>query len=116
MLDNGRVISALDWHRWWFLLGPLFGIAWVLVIGALLRWTFSRRGSLAGASRRPASPDAYGHLRPLRRVATDAESMRVRARLQQAGIRSTIADTTEGRYVMVWTADLERARTLVEAD
>lgn len=42
--------------------------------------------------------------------------MRVRARLQQAGIRSTIADTTEGRYVMVWTADLERARTLVEAD
>lgn len=113
MQHNGQVISALDWHAWWFLIGPLFGVAWLLVVGALLRWTFSRRGSVAGASRRPAAPDAYGRLRPLRSAATEQEAIRIRAQLRNAGIRSTIANTTEGLYVMVWVDDLERARGVV---
>ena len=110
------MLSALDWHTWWFAIGPLFGVAWLLLVGSMLRWTFSRRGSIAGASRRPAAPDAYGNLRPLRAVDSDAQAMRIRARLQSAGIRSTVAETTEGRYVFVWEKDLPRARELTALD
>ena len=110
------MVAALDWHAWWFVIGPLFGVSWLLVIGALLRWTFSRRGSVAGASRRPAAPDAYGHLRPLKSVRTQDEASQVRGRLQRAGIRSTLANTTEGLYVMVWENDLDRARNVAGRD
>ena len=112
VLENRRVFPALDWHAWWFVIGPLFGVAWLGVIGLLLRWTFSRRGSIAGASRRPAAPDAYGHLRPLRKVMTQDEASILRGKLQREGIRSTLANTTDGLYVMVWPADLERARDI----
>lgn len=104
------MFAAIDWYRWWFVLGPLFGVSWLLVIALLLRWTFSRRGSLAGASQRPAAPDAYGQLRPLRKVRTQDEAAQLRGRLQREGIRSTLANTTDGLYVMVWATDLERAR------
>ena len=102
--------AAIEWYRWWFLLGPLIGVGWLLLMGLLLRWTFNRRGSIAGASRRPAAPDAYGQLRPLKPVRTQDEAAQVRGRLQRAGIRSTLANTTDGLYVMVWESDLDRAR------
>lgn len=107
---------TLDWHAWWFLIGPLFGVFWLLVIGALLRWTFSRRGSVAGASRRPAAPHNYGHLRPVRRFTTEPEGDRLRRELAAHGIRSTTANTVEGWFVMVWAQDLARAREIVGAD
>ena len=110
------MIAALDWHAWWFVIGPLFGIGWLLVVGGLLRWTFNRRGSVAGASRRPAAPNDYGHLRPLQSVSTQDEASQLRGRLQRAGIRSTLANTTDGLYVMVWATDLERARDIARWD
>lgn len=106
------MFPTLDWHAWWFVLGPLFGLVWLAVIGLLLRWTFSRRGSLAGASQRPGSPDSYGQLKPLRKVVTQDEASQLRGKLQREGIRSTLANTTDGLYVMVWAADLNRARDI----
>lgn len=116
VLDNGDVIVALDWHRWWFFIGPLLGVLWLLVVGGLLRWTFSRRGSLAGASRRPSTVDNYGHLRPLYAVRTQDEASQLRGRLSRAGIRSTLANTADGLFVMVWAEDLDRARDVANWD
>ena len=108
--------AAIEWYRWWFLLGPLLGACWLLLMGLLLRWTFSRRGSLAGASRRPAAPHEYGHLRPLRRFANEQEGERIRRELAAHGVRSTTANTAEGWFVMVWAQDLARAREIVGSD
>ncbi|MEY9848390.1 hypothetical protein ABH940_005492 [Streptacidiphilus sp. BW17] len=84
-----------------------------LVVGVLmllLRWTWGRGRSLAQREPRSGRPDDYGLLVPVAAPADTEEALVLSARLDEAGIRHTIVDTTSGPRVMVWEDDVERAR------
>jgi hypothetical protein len=89
------------------LLGPIL-VMGVLVL--LLRWTWSRGGSLAARTPKSGAPDEYGLLVPVAAPTDPSEAQALGARLDVAGIRYTIVDTMSGPRVMVWEDDAERAR------
>ncbi len=90
----------------------------VLVLGilvAFLRWTWTpRRGrSLVPRTPRRGAPDEYGLLVAVAAPADDAETVRLTALLDAAGIRHTLVDTTQGPRLMVWPDSAPSARRLL---
>jgi hypothetical protein len=94
-----------EWGSYSFLFGPLVTVAVLLVLMVLLRWTFSRGRSLVRRPSRPGRADDYGLLVAVASPGTLIEAEMVRRRLQEAGIRSTLAETTEGPRVMVFRSE-----------
>ena len=87
----------------------------VVVLVLLLRWTWTpRRGrSLAARTPRRGAPGEYGLLVPVAAPADAAESVRLTAVLDAAGIRCTLVDTTQGPRLMVWPDSAASARRLL---
>jgi len=79
----------------------------------ILRWAFSRGGSLVAAAPRPGTSDEYGLLVPVAAPSTYIEGEVLRRRLEEAGVRATLATTLDGPRVMVWPADEGRAREML---
>jgi hypothetical protein len=100
-------------------LDPIIQLALPLVLVGvltlLLRWVWTpRRGrSLVPRTPRRGAPDEYGLLVPVAAPADDAETSRLTARLDRAGIRWTLVDTTQGRRLMVWPDSAPSARRLL---
>lgn len=94
-----------EWGSYSFLIGPLVTVAVLLVLMVLLRWTFSHGRSLVRRPGRPGRTDEYGLLVAVASPGTVIEAEMVRRRLQAAGIRSTLAETTEGPRVMVFRSE-----------
>ncbi|MEY9967711.1 hypothetical protein ABIA33_005790 [Streptacidiphilus sp. MAP12-16] len=90
-----------------------FAVVGVLVL--LLRWTWSPRRGRSFASRTPrrGAPGDYGLLIPIAAPADPAETLLLIARLDAAGIRSTLVDTTQGPRLMVWPEEAGKARRVV---
>jgi hypothetical protein len=106
--SENRGVSSLD---------PLlefvlpFAVVGVLVL--LLRWTWGRGRSLAPRTPHQGAPAEYGLLVAVAAPADDAEALRLAGLLDAAGVRNTLAGTTEGARLMVWREDLPRARRLL---
>lgn len=96
-----------------FLVGPALALLVVGVLALLLRWAFSTGGSLV--QRRPVRGGAgsYGLLVAVSEPGTFIEAEMMVRRLTDAGLRATLAPTTEGPRVMVFPEDLPRARTVL---
>ncbi len=94
-----------EWGSYSFLFGPLVAAVVLLVLIGLLRWTFTRGRSLVPGRPRPGRPDDYGLLVAVASPATVIEAEMLRRRLEDAGIRSTLAQTTEGPRVMVFRTE-----------
>ncbi|WP_201776888.1 putative signal transducing protein [Streptacidiphilus anmyonensis] len=88
-----------------------FLVMGVLVL--LLRWTWSKGHSVVPRSPAPGAPNEYGLLVPVAAPADSAQALAIGALLEQAGIRSTLADTKAGPRVMVFLDDADRARALL---
>ena len=90
-----------------------FAVLGVLV--ALLRWAWSPRKGRSLVSRTPrrGAPGEYGLLVPVAAPASDAESVRLTALLDAAGIRHTLVATTQGPRLMVWPDSAASARRLL---
>ena len=84
----------------------------VLGLGAVLRWVF--RPSRPRTGRRPVDAAESAELGLLTVVDTAADrqdALRRRARLQEAGIRSSMSRRRDGRFdVLVFRGDAEAAR------
>jgi hypothetical protein len=93
--------------------GPVLGLSAVLVFVMLLRWAFSGGRSLIERRPRPGGAGQYGLLVPVAEPATFVEAELLRRRLEDAGIRATVAQTTEGPRVMVFSRDATIARGLL---
>jgi hypothetical protein len=96
-----------------FVFGPLIGFAVIGFLVLILRWAFGHGSSLIPGPARRGPPTDYGLLVEVAapRTADDAES--AARRLTSAGIQATIAPTTAGRRIMVWPADADRARDVL---
>jgi hypothetical protein len=99
--------------------GYSFLPAWVVAFGVIavfaliLRWAFSRGGSLVPPPVRPGNPGDYGLLVPVHVPASAAEGEEIRRRLEQSGVRATVVSTNSGVRVMVFAPDADRARLLL---
>ncbi len=96
-----------------YLMGPLlaFGVVGILVL--LLRWTYSRGGSVVAKPSRKGAEDSYGLLVPVASPATYAEGEILRRTLEAAGVRANLAQTLDGPRVMVFPDDESRAREVL---
>ena len=96
--------------------GPLIAVVALVVILLLCRWTFGTGGRTQRAAQRAQPQQAdYGLLAPVVTTRTEADAVLLRNVLREAGIRGTTArGSAPGEHVvLVFRADVERARTLV---
>lgn len=98
-----------EWESYSYAFGPLVALVAVLVLVLLLRWTFSRGGSLVQRRPESGSETDYGLLTAVAKPATFVEAEMLRRRLLDHGIRATLAPTTEGPRVMVFPDDAHLA-------
>lgn len=96
-----------------FVFEPLVAFAGVGILVLLLRWAFSRGGSLVARPPRPGTPDEYGLLVPIAAPKTESDGQAQLQALEQAGLRATLADTKEGRRLMVFAGDEDHARAIL---
>lgn len=92
---------------------PLITLIVIGVLMLLLRWAFGRGKSLVARRPQQGRRDQYGLLVSVAAPATFAEAEILRRRLTDAGIRATLAPTTEGPSVMVFPEDADRARAIL---
>jgi hypothetical protein len=103
------------WGGYNYLFGPLVALAAVGILMLLLRWAFTRGGSLVEGRARKGGEREYGLLVSVASPATYIEGELLRRRLADAGLRATLAQTTDGPRLMVFAADEKTARrTLAE--
>jgi len=103
--------------RYAFLLGPMLALLVVGVLALLLRWAFSTGHSLVERRARPGPSGSYGLLVPVFSPGTFIEAEMAVRRLSDAGLKATLAPTTEGPRVLVFPEDLAKARGIrVEID
>lgn len=102
-----------SWGSFSYAFGPVVAIAMLVVLAVILRWAFSRGGSVVAAPARSGSPLDYGLLVPIAEPASRGEAAQMLVRLRQAGIHSGVADTTDGLRVMVWPDDAVRAESVL---
>jgi hypothetical protein len=104
-----------DWGSYSFLFGPVLAFAVVGVLALLLRWTFGSHTSLVERRSEPGSPEQYGLLVRVASPSTFIEAEVMRRRLTDAGLRATLAPTTEGPAVMVFPEDLKAAELVLRS-
>jgi SPOR domain len=96
-----------------YLVGPTAAFVVVGLLALLLRWSFARGGSLVAPPAQSSTPDDYGLLVSVATVDDPALAESLGAQLEGLGIRSTVVETSNGLRVMVFPADLERARAAI---
>jgi hypothetical protein len=93
-----------------YAVGPLTAFIFLGLMILLLRWAFRRGVSVVAAPPRPGQADDYGLLVPISTPPNYVEGEMLRRRLEDAGIRATLAQTLDGPRIMVWPGDEARAR------
>ncbi len=97
----------------WFEFALTGLMLFVLVLA--LRWTFSRGHSLVARRASPGRSDQYGLLVVVSEPSTFVEAEVARRRLEDAGLRATLAPTTDGPRVLVFPEDASTARAVLAA-
>jgi hypothetical protein len=92
---------------------PLLVLLLIGLLVLLLRWTFRRGGSLVSGTPRRGGERDYGLLVPVATPATFIEAELVRARLEEHGVRATLAPTTDGPRVLVFVEQERAARAVL---
>jgi hypothetical protein len=102
-------------HVWnSFLFEPLVAFLGVGVLALLLRWAFGRGGSLIARPPTPGSPDEYGLLVPVAAPRTDIDGELLVRKLEDHGLRATLAHTKEGPRLLVFAGDEGQARAILD--
>ena len=102
-----------SWESYSYLFGPLMSFLIVGVFALLLRWAFGHGKSLVARPARPGRDDEYGLLVAVAAPQTYVQGELLRRTLDDAGLRATLATTTEGPRLMVFASDERRARRVL---
>jgi hypothetical protein len=110
-----RETDEVLWGSYSFAFGPVLALGVVGVLALLLRWAFSSGRSVV--ERRPTvgRPGEYGLLVPVAEPPTFVEAEIMRRRLAEAGLRATLAPTTDGPRVLVFPEDVKAARVVLRS-
>ena len=103
----------MNWQSYHYAIGPTIALVVVAVLALLLRWTFSHGRSLVERRPERGSSEEYGLLEVVAAPPTFVEAEVQRRTLVDAGIRATLAPTTEGPRVMVFPAEAGLARQIL---
>ena len=103
------------WNAFSFAFGPISALIGVGLLAVILRWAYSGGKSIIAASPKPGTSQEYGLLVPVSSPATYIEGEIQRRKLEAAGLRANLAHTLDGPRVMVWPADLSKAKAILEA-
>ncbi len=95
------------------LVAPFMALLVIVVLALLLRWAFSHGSSVVARPPTAGAEDEYGMLVTVAAPATFIEAEAERSRLVAAGVRATLAPTTDGPRVLVFPRDLERATAIL---
>ena len=97
----------------YYWVGPLVALGVIGVLALVLRWTYGTGGQFP-APRPTGADDDFGLLRPVTVVDSVGAARALRAVLSDSDIRSTSSPVGDGSFrVMVFAADLDRARRVV---
>jgi hypothetical protein len=102
-----------SWGSYSYVYGPLVALLAIGLLMLLLRWAFGSGGSVVERPPLPGDPDEYGLLDAVAAPGTYIEAELIRQRLDDAGIRATVAMTNDGPRVMVWPSDRVEAEAIV---
>ncbi|NHC13403.1 hypothetical protein G9H71_06365 [Motilibacter sp. E257] len=83
------------------------------VLALLLRWAFSRGKSVVARPARPGGAGDYGLLVAVAAPQTYVQGELLRRTLDDAGLRATLATTTDGPRLMVFASDERQARRVL---
>ncbi|ABS02761.1 hypothetical protein FHR75_000836 [Kineococcus radiotolerans] len=103
----------MTWGSYHYALGPTIALVAVAVLVLLLRWTFSHGRSLVERRPQRGTSEEYGLLEVVSSPSTFVEAEVQRQTLLAAGIRATLAPTTEGPRVMVFPKEAGLARQVL---
>ncbi|WP_432564718.1 hypothetical protein [Kineococcus sp. SYSU DK003] len=104
----------MNWGSYSYAFGPLVALVAVGVLALLLRWTFSHGKSVVERRPQQGASDEYGLLEVVSAPGTFVEAEVQRRTLVDAGIRATLAPTTEGPRVMVFPDQAGLARQILQ--
>ena len=93
--------------------GPIVGFLVIAFLVFVLRWAFSRGGSLVAKPITPSDPDNYGLMVAVASPATVIEGEIIRRTLMDVNIRASLALTNNGPRVMVWPRDETQAKSVL---
>ena len=103
------------WNAFSFAFGPISALLGVGLLAVILRWAYAGGKSVIAASPKPGTSQEYGLLVPVSSPATYIEGEIQRRKLEAAGLRANLAHTLDGPRVMVWPADISKAKAILEA-
>jgi len=104
----------MRWEGTTYLWSPIAALLAVGVLVLFLRWAYSDRPvSLLARRTRVGNESEYGLLVVVARPADAATGEAQRLRLAAAGIRGTLAPTTNGLRLMVFPDEAARAREVL---
>ncbi len=106
-------MAGINWGSLSFLYGPVVAMFGIGILILFLRWGWTRGKSVVGASHRPGPPDNYGQLEVVADCTNLIEAEVLKLALKDAGLQSTVANTTAGPKVMVWPEDKVRAQAIL---
>ncbi len=98
-----------------YLLQPFLAFLVVGLLALVLRWGFGgeRRRSLVERRPKAGHSDEYGLLTSIASPGTFVEGEVLRRTLEEAGIRATLAPTSDGPRLMVFPEDEAAARRML---
>ena len=102
------------WNAFSFAFGPVFGLCTIGIMVVILRWAFARGQSVVERPAKNGNADDYGLLVPIAAPSNYIEGEMIRRELQEVGIRTSLATTTDGPRILVWREDEEKARSIVK--
>lgn len=102
-----------SWSTYSYMFGPLVALAFMVVLIALMRWAFSRGGSLIADKPKQGKADEYGLMVPVAGAEDYVRAEMQRRMLQDAGLKVNLVRTVDGPRLMVWRADRDKALDLL---
>ncbi|GAA0322325.1 hypothetical protein [Kineococcus aurantiacus] len=102
-----------DWGSFSYAFGPVVAFVAVGLLVLLLRWTYARGKSVVERRPERGGEQDYGLLEVVAAPPTFVEAEVQRRTLVDAGIRATLAPTTEGPRVMVFPTEAGLARQIL---
>jgi hypothetical protein len=111
--DGSQTERVGSWEDLSYVLGPGVVLVAVTALALFLRWAYRPGGSLVARPSTSGTETDYGLLVPVASPGTYIEGEITRRRLEDAGLRATLAMTHEGPRVMVFPADADQARRVL---